>query len=727
MQIALVDDASGLEWQSPPLEALVHECRDQGIEIYLFDTNLGLAGNWNRCLNLSRGHFIHLLHQDDRVLPAFYDAISAGLQADAKAGAAFTQQAFITGAGDLFRFGHLKGDTAGTVDDWLEYVFANLAIQCSAMVVRRAVYERLGGFDTNYRYCCDREMWQRIAMEYPVWFDPRPLTDFRVHRGGVSSVLRRRSHSWLELKRCAMQAARRLSPPARYQALRSFRRHTVRLAAVEARRAMLYGDWRGAFAIFKGAASIAQLRDVYALIRHRYDHAPSSRAPDRPFDYAAQRNPRILLLSEFFPGDPVRSVWGAFQRLGRHFLALDRLGPIDAVFFWPEHGKLSQSDVASFSALAKQIWPLRGSINFVSAGDATSLFGRVKEVFWALQGVVGFSGDEPTMRTCGHQQISSLQNILRLCQPDLIFAYRLSTAAPFLRMKSELPPIVVDFPDLENVRLERLAMSKRDLGGIWKARFGALLARRAQRRVGAIASAVLVCSEVEQRKVQSMYPGARVINIPNTAGVLTDLPPASQPVAIFVGTAWYPPNCEAILWLANEIWPHVRRAVPEARLIVVGDKTETLGISSAQRGIETLGFVADLAPIYAAAMIAVCPVRRGSGTRIKIIEASINGRPVVSTTVGAEGLLFAAGTEILIEDDAGGFADACIRLFRDPERAALIGKAALQRARSTYLEVRINERLHAVCIEALHDNRIAAPGPIGESSSMAVIETGERA
>jgi glycosyltransferase involved in cell wall biosynthesis len=728
MQIALVDDASGLNWQNAPWNAFAQECRDLGIEIHLFETNLGLAGNWNRCLNLSRGHFVHLLHQDDRVHSTFYDAISAGFQADAKIGAVFTQHTFIDGEGNRLRSGHLKSPTAGVLDTWLEYVFANLAILCPAIVVRRPVYERLGGFDASYRYCCDREMWQRIAMEYPLWFDPRPLSDYRLHNKNASIDLVRRSYSWLELKRCATEGAKRISPPVRQAAMRSFRRHTLTMAMVAARQATRDRDWLGAFAIVKGAASIARPSAIYALKYRRYARTLFSRPPDRPPDPAAQRSPRILLLSMFFPWDPERSVFGAFQRLRRHVLALDSLGPVDVVFFSPGDKELSQGDIAARTAIARRAWPLRGSVHFVTTGGPKRFCDRVSDAFWMLRGFVGFSGDDaPNMRTCRRSQIESLRQILRLSQPDLIFTHRLSTAVPLLRIKSQLPPIVVDFDDLDSVRLERSEMSKPHLAGKWKARFGVLLAQRAQRRVSAMASSVIVCSELEQHKVQSMCPRAHVVTVPNTAAVLGELPPNSQPVAVFVGTAVYRPNREAIMWFSNDIWPHVRRALPDARLVVVGEKTDELGIASPQLGIEALGFVQNLAPIYAAAMLAVCPVRRGSGTRIKIIEASINGRPVVSTTVGAEGLVFIPGTEILLEDDARGFADACIRLFRDPALAALIGKAASQRALSTYQKAQINERLRAICTEALHGDCVARPNPNKELTVMPVIEIGERA
>jgi glycosyltransferase involved in cell wall biosynthesis len=160
---------------------------------------------------------------------------------------------------------------------------------------------------------------------------------------------------------------------------------------------------------------------------------------------------------------------------------------------------------------------------------------------------------------------------------------------------------------------------------------------------------------------------------------------------------------------------------------VAGEGTADLDIGSEQLGIEALGFVENLAPIYAAAMIAVCPVRRGSGTRIKIIEAAVNKRPVVSTTVGAEGLTFKPGVEILTVDDARGFADACIGLFRDPAQAALIGEAAAQHARSAYQETWIAERLHAICADVVRDERLGDGSRIDQSHLLAVIEDGRRA
>lgn len=436
----------------------------------------------------------------------------------------------------------------------------------------------------------------------------------------------------------------------------------------------------------------------------RYDPASTSRVPVRSPDYATRQRPRILVLCMFVPWDPIKMVHGVFQRLVRHLTALDQLGPVDLAIFSPAYRQLSANDVTRLNRTAHQMWPFRGSIYFVAPSKRRSLHALISDVYWTLRGFVGFIGDQTSMDTCRRQQIESLQHILRLSKPDLIFAHRLNAAVPLLRIKSQLPPIVVDLDDVESVSLERSANSSRNMVDRWRTHFNASLARLAQNRVSAVATALLVCSELEQRRVQLMCPGGRVFAIPNTAASLGELPPPSNPVAVFVGTAHYSPNREALLWFTREVWPRIRHVIPDARLIVVGEKTENLGISSKKAGIEALGFVANLRPIYAVAMLAICPIHRGSGTRIKIIEAAVNGRPVVSTTLGAEGLEFKPGTEILLEDGATDFADACIQLFQDPARAAQIGKAAMERALLTYQESRVADRLRAICTDALGED-----------------------
>jgi hypothetical protein len=300
MQIALVDDASE-QMDRDDVAAFWRECDERGIEMHRFENRVGLAGNWNRCLQLSRGHLVHILHQDDRVVPEFYRATAAGLETAPGAGAIFAQHTFVAGDGAVILTGRLDRAEPGLLDNWLEDVVANLAVQCSAIVVRRAVYEQLGGFDASYDYYPDREMWLRIAVEYPLWLEPQPLAECRVHEHSGSWAGGHRIASWLELRRSVDAAIERISPPARRQVGRSARRHLVRLLIPELRRVVQKRDFRGCVVALAGAAMIGRVSDFVAVLRGRFDVAPASRPPPRPEGIKACRLPRILLLTEFYP------------------------------------------------------------------------------------------------------------------------------------------------------------------------------------------------------------------------------------------------------------------------------------------------------------------------------------------------------------------------------------------------------------------------------------------
>ncbi len=138
---------------------------------------------------------------------------------------------------------------------------------------------------------------------------------------------------------------------------------------------------------------------------------------------------------------------------------------------------------------------------------------------------------------------------------------------------------------------------------------------------------------------------------------------APVPVFLFVGTLWYLPNQDAVEWLVTEIWPLVRLQVPDAELRVIGRGYSGL-LPAAASGITMMGEVADLRPHYSDAWAAVIPLRCGSGTRIKALEAWANHVPVVSTTKGVEGLGAVDRDTVLIADSAQEFADRVVELVK---------------------------------------------------------------
>jgi len=160
--------------------------------------------------------------------------------------------------------------------------------------------------------------------------------------------------------------------------------------------------------------------------------------------------------------------------------------------------------------------------------------------------------------------------------------------------------------------------------------------------------------------------------------------PGSRSLLLVAAYA-YGPNIISAEFLVKDVWPLVREACPDARLIVAGNKPERIpSFARMPAGVEFTGFVPDLAQLYRRTAIVCCPILSGGGTRIKILEASAYGKAIVSTVVGAEGLELRDGVEIILRDGARAFADACIELLGDPPRREALGRAAREAVARRY-------------------------------------------
>ena len=142
---------------------------------------------------------------------------------------------------------------------------------------------------------------------------------------------------------------------------------------------------------------------------------------------------------------------------------------------------------------------------------------------------------------------------------------------------------------------------------------------------------------------------------------------------LFLGSA-NDANREAIRFFVHEIWPHVRNDMPSARLQVAGEVSEHV---PAAPGVEKLGVVKETAAILDAAAVVLCPLRFGTGLKIKVVEALACGKAVVATSIGAEGLEQGSGRAIVIADDALAFASSVTSLLRYPAQRRLLERSAL--------------------------------------------------
>jgi glycosyltransferase involved in cell wall biosynthesis len=198
--------------------------------------------------------------------------------------------------------------------------------------------------------------------------------------------------------------------------------------------------------------------------------------------------------------------------------------------------------------------------------------------------------------------------------------------------------------------------------------------RRAQRRAAKAAGAVVVCSALDRERL-GVETAAVIPNGYELPAGTAAAPPSADPVLTMVGLLVYPPNLDAARFFAGEVLPLVRREVAGARFRIVGRNDGLIDDLRSQEGIEVTGEVADLDEPFRTTAAVVVPLRAGSGTRIKVLEAFARRKPVVSTSLGSEGLGARDGVEVLNADTARGLADACIRVLREPDLAASLGAA----------------------------------------------------
>jgi glycosyltransferase involved in cell wall biosynthesis len=170
------------------------------------------------------------------------------------------------------------------------------------------------------------------------------------------------------------------------------------------------------------------------------------------------------------------------------------------------------------------------------------------------------------------------------------------------------------------------------------------------------------------------------------------------PRLLFTGTMSYAPNHQGILWFARTVWPLVRAALPDARLDVVGkDPPDEVRALDGIDGITVHGFVESMSPFFGRAHAVVVPILAGAGIRVKIIEAMAAGRAVVSTPLGCEGLAgLEPGEHLLVAADPEAFANASLRLLREPGLRERVARAGRELAERSYDWRPLGEQLEQV-------------------------------
>ena len=228
MQIEVVDDCST---RDDP-EAVVREVGGGRVAFHRQERNVGHTRNFDTCLQRARGELVHLLHGDDYVLDGFYRTLGRAFDARPEIGAAFCRYVAVDQDGRHVADAPMLQPRSGVIEDWLATIAEGQRLQPPTIVVRRAVYERIGGFDRRIReYGEDWEMWVRIAAAYPVWHEVEPLAAYRMHGSSLTGRSMRTGQNMRDI-RTAIEINHALLPPDRAAAISRAARRANALGAI---------------------------------------------------------------------------------------------------------------------------------------------------------------------------------------------------------------------------------------------------------------------------------------------------------------------------------------------------------------------------------------------------------------------------------------------------------------------------------------------------------------
>jgi len=285
------------------------------------------------------------------------------------------------------------------------------------------------------------------------------------------------------------------------------------------------------------------------------------------------------------------------------------------------------------------------------------------------------------------------EEIERLCRDegfDLVICDFLSPATNFLSIELQVPTVLFQH-NVEAQIWKRLAAGKKNPIARWY--FGKQYRRMAkwEKELSKIFDGVIMVSPEDTAMARSEY---------GLDNVLGDVPTGVDPDYFegdergsgetttigFLGSMDWMPNIEAVQWFADEIFSQVKSEITDCKLVVIGRKppASILRLAENDAQIEVTGTVDDVRPYLQRCDFLIVPLLSGGGTRIKIMEALAAGLPVVSTTIGAEGLGLVDGEHLLIADSAADFAAAVVRMAGDEQLRLRLSNSGIALVRAEF-------------------------------------------
>jgi glycosyltransferase involved in cell wall biosynthesis len=412
---------------------------------------------------------------------------------------------------------------------------------------------------------------------------------------------------------------------------------------------------------------------------------------------------RCLVVTVLPPPDPTRDRHGVYQRLALFVQALATSGhQVEIVHFTCESNindkreRVQREHDASRDASA--LMSVCVTVKLLSLDPCA------RHWWHGLHVLAGVRYRRDFRPFLGKEGISGLRALLQ-GKPDFVFAHRLPAMAALARVGETALPIFFDLDDVEHLVKLRAALTSNNVVTRWQRRLEVPALIRIEKRAVRKAALTFLCSDHDLERVsRGGFEMGRMVVASNAVEGPTSLPSlVRKPSILFLGNYGHPPNVDAAERLITRIWPRIREENSKAELLIAGSHPERIPSFREQpEGVIFTGFADDLDALYNRIRIVCCPLRNGGGTRLKLIEAALYGKPMIATHVAAEGLAFTNERDIVIRDDDARLAEACVRLLAEDNIAEIQAANAFRVAKVLYSPHRIRSQIAAAINSVLH-------------------------
>jgi glycosyltransferase involved in cell wall biosynthesis len=276
MQIEVVNGAGASESIQAEIAEVVKAVGGERADFYGHSEHVDQVQMFNICIQRATGHWVHILHDDDFVKPGFYHHLRAGIEQDKSVGAAFCRSMLMNSAGQETAVHFLERETPGVIEDWLERIAMECRVPFPSIVVKRDVYEKLGGFCPQANSAADWEMWKRIAVYYPIWYEPQALANNRLHSRSETNRLNKIGQVAADgLK--AIEISHLYFPTAvRDRLTNKARKHYASYALAVAKQQLEEGNVQAAIANLQEGFKLSQSAQIKQLLIFLLQHTKSS-------------------------------------------------------------------------------------------------------------------------------------------------------------------------------------------------------------------------------------------------------------------------------------------------------------------------------------------------------------------------------------------------------------------------------------------------------------------